>query len=73
MICAVTLLAVAVLVLVIEVLRLRRRVVQLEKGREVVDRHLGHLAWRLDGEPGTEPSDKHLVFTVHERSPGKPE
>jgi hypothetical protein len=61
-------LAVLIPVSFIEVVLLRRRVVQLEKGREVVDRHLNlsHLTWRLDGEPGPQPSDEHLVVSVHE-------
>ena len=61
-----------VMMLAVGVLRLRRLVAQMEKDREVVDRHLAHLAWRLDGEPGPEPSDQHLVVSLREREPDRP-
>jgi hypothetical protein len=60
-------LAIALLVFAAEVVRLRRRVARLEKGREVVDRHLQHLHWRLDGEPEPHASDTHFIATVHKR------
>jgi hypothetical protein len=53
--------------LVVEVVRLRARVAMLEKGREVVDRHIGRINWRLDGEPRAGDSDQHAVLTVHDR------
>jgi hypothetical protein len=67
----VTLVAIVIVVALVavaaEVLRLRRRVAQLEKGRKVVERHLQHLAWRLDGEPQPDASDTHFVPTVPKR------
>jgi hypothetical protein len=65
----VILLTVVVVIMSVEVVRVRHRLSRLEKGREVVDRHLGHLAWRLDGEPSPEPSDQHLVVTLREHEP----
>lgn len=65
---AVAALLLAIALLGVEVLRLRRRVAQLERGREVVGRHIDHLAWRLDGEPRDDGREWHPVWQPQRRA-----
>jgi hypothetical protein len=61
------LIVVPVLLLVVEVLKLRRRVAYLEKGRDVVQRHLDRLYWITNGSPQPEASDLHVVWAPRPR------